>query len=274
MSRSGSLPLRDALVEDLDDGLVEDPLPGAGSNQALARGLHILRMLVDEADPMTATEVARRMGVHQSSASRILSTLTEVGYVRKNNQGRFVPDYGVLALGSATTRLPLISRPRKAFEQIVGEHEHLMISMCMLWRDEMIYLLRATSGSEPLAFWSGGFPLNVSTPGLRLLVDLPRDDAVKILRASRQRFGWGGRPEIVPATEEAVLDQATSLVADDVLILVNWVSEGHIGGAIPIETPEPHPVALAIVDDSGELGPDKLALLLHQARRTVEQDFD
>lgn len=251
----------------------DEPLPGAQSNQALARGLHILRMLVDEGEPLTATEVARRIGLHQSSASRILATLTEVGYVRKNEHGRFVPDYGVLALGSATTRLPLISRPRQAFEQLVGEHPHLTVSMCMLWRDEMIYLLRATSGSEPLAFWSGGFPLNISTPGLRLLVDLPQPDAVEILRASRQRFGWGGRPEIVPATEEGVLDKARSLVADDVLILSDWHREHHVGGAIPLDTPEPHPVALAIVDDSGRLGPDKLTLLLHQARRTVEQGF-
>lgn len=250
----------------LADGVLR-PEPRWSSNQTLARGLHILRMLVDEAEPMTATEVARRMGVHQSSASRILATLSEVGYVRKNVYGRFVPDYGVLALGSATTRLPLISRPRQAFEQIVGEHQHLTISMCMLWRDEMIYLLRASSGSEPLAFWSGGFPLNASSPGLRLLVDLPEDDAVRILRASRQRFGWGGRPEIVPATEEAVLAKARTLVADDVLVLAEWVTERRIGGAIPISTPEPHPVALAIVDDAGELEPDKLTLLLHQARR-------
>ena len=267
-----------APVEAQDDpgpgpGPGESVLPGAGSNQALARGLHILRMLVDEGEPMTATEVARRTGVHQSSASRILATLTEVGYVRKNDQGRFVPDYGVLALGSATTRLPLISRPRAAFEQIVGEHPSLTVSMCMLWRDEMIYLLRATSGSEPLAFWSGGFPLNISTPGLRLLVDLPEADAVQILRASRQRFGWGGRPEIVPATEEGVLAKARTLVSDDVLILADWHRRHHIGGAIPIHTPEPHPVALALVDDSGDLEPDKLALMLHQARRTVEQGF-
>lgn len=248
-------------------------IPGAHGSQALARGLHILRMLVDQAGPMTATEIARRIGLHQSSASRILATLTDVGYVRKNETGRFVPDYGMLALGSATTKLPLISRPRAAFEQIVGEHTALTLSLCMLWRDEMIYLLRATSGSEPLAFWSGGFPLNISSPGMRLLVDLPESEAVDILRASRQRFGWGGRPEVVPATEEGVLASARSLVADDVLVLAGWVLPGHIGAAIRIDTPEPHPVALAVVDDSGELGPDKLTLLLHQARRTVEQCF-
>ncbi|TWD82569.1 DNA-binding IclR family transcriptional regulator [Kribbella amoyensis] len=246
--------------------------PGSGSNQALARGLHILRMLVDEGEPMTATEIARRIGMHQSSASRILATLGEVGYVRKD-QGRFAPDYGVLALGSATTRLPLIQRPRAAFEQLTAEHGDITMTMCMLWRDELLYLLRQTSGSEPLAFWTGAFPINVSAPGLRLLVDLPDEEALHILRMARQRNGWGGRPEIVPSTEEGLLAKARATVADDVLIMADWVVEGRTSGAIPLITPEPHPVALAIVDDVGALGPDRLALLLHKARRLVEQSF-
>ncbi len=250
----------------------EPRLPGAGSNQALARGLHILRMLVDEGEPMTATEVARRVGLHQSSASRILKTLGEVGYVRKH-QGRFAPDYGVIALGSATTRLPLITRPRAVFDQLTTEHRDITITMCMLWRDELLYLLRQTSGSESIAFWSGEFPINVSAPGCRLLVDLPDEEALHILRVARQRNGWGGRPEIVPPTEEGLLAKARAAVADDVLIMSNWVVEGRTSGAIPLVTPEPHPVALAIVDDAGTLGPERLVLLLHRARRLVEQTF-
>lgn len=246
---------------------------GANNNQALARGLHILRMLIDEGEPMTATEIARRIGLHQSSASRILATLSEVGYVRKNGAGRFVPDYGVLALASATTKLPLISRPRQAFEAFVDDHPGLMISMCLLWRDEMIYLLRARSGSEPLVYWSGGYPLNISTPALRLLVDLPDEAAISILSASRRRFGWGGRPDVVPDTEEALLSQARGMVTDDVLILSEWYPGRHIAGAIPIDTPEPHPVSLAIVDETGKLPPQRLTVLLHRARRDIERSF-
>lgn len=248
-------------------------LPGANSNQALARGLHILRMLIDGGEPMTATEIARRIGLHQSSASRILATLTEVGYVRKNEVGRFVPDYGVLALASATTRLPLINKPRQAIQQFADDHPGVSLSLCLLWRDEMIYLLRTARGSEPLVYWSGGFPYNISTPALRLLVDLPDDDAIAILRASRHRYGWGGRPEVVPDTEAGVLAKARSLVADDVLILDEWFREGHIGGAIPIETPEPHPVSLAVVDDTAHMSSERLTVLLHRARRLVEQSF-
>ncbi|MFW6600250.1 helix-turn-helix domain-containing protein [Propionibacteriaceae bacterium Y2011] len=248
-------------------------VPGAQSNQALARGLHILRMLVDEGTPMTATEVGRRIGIHQSSASRILATLGEVGYVRKSDNGQFEPDYGVLALGSATTRLPLITRPREVFQEIVEENPYIGASMCMLFRDEMIYLLRARSGSDTLTFWSNGFPINISAPGLRLLLDLPEHDATAILQSSRQRFGWGGRPAVVPATEAEVLAKAQHLLHDEVLLLRDWHVDGETGGAIPIRTPEPHPVALALVDASGTYSDERLTLLLHQARRRVEQAF-
>lgn len=250
-----------------------DVLPGANSNQALARGLHILRMLVDGGGALTATEIGRRIGLHQSSVSRILATLTEVGYVRKNSAGRFEPDYGVIALASATTRLPLIDRPRQAAVDFVSEHPGLRLSMCMLWRDEMIYLLRAQAGSEPLTYWTGGFPLNISSPGLRLLVDLPEDEASAILAASRERVGWGGRPEVVPATEEGVLRKARALVTDEVLILDEWFLPGRIAGAIPITTPEPHPVALSLADESDHMSAERLTVLLHQARRLIEQSF-
>lgn len=248
-------------------------VPGASSNQALARGLHILRVLVDEGQPMTGTEIARRMGLHQSSVSRVLATLIEVGYARRSATGGFEPDYGVLALGSSTTRLPLITRPRRVFEELVAEGFGDLVSMCMLWRDEMIYLLRASPGSEPLAFWSGGFPLNVSVPALRLLVDRDEDEALAILGASRTRFGWGGRPEKVPGTEQELLSTARRMINDDVLILEEWIDVGHISGAIPVRTSEPHPVALAIVDQCGRTSPDRLTIQLHQARRRVEECF-
>jgi IclR family pca regulon transcriptional regulator len=267
------MPDQPIVTELPEAGEHRDQLPGATSNQALARGLHILRMLVDEGAPLTATEIARRMGLHQSSASRILATLTEAGYARKNSAGRFVPDYGVLALASATTRLPLISRARLAFDRFVEDNPTMSISMCMLWRDELIYLLRGRHGAEPLSFWSGGFPINISSPGLRLLVDLPEADAVQILAASRARHGWGGRPAIVPDTEAGVLAAARDLLKDDVLVLDGWYVEGKIGAAINLETPEPHPVSLAIVDDEDRLSADDFPILLHRARRDVERCF-
>ncbi|ACQ81080.1 transcriptional regulator, IclR family [Beutenbergia cavernae DSM 12333] len=248
-------------------------LPGATRNQALARGLHVLQMVVDEDAPLTGTEVARRLGVHQSSASRILATLTEIGYLRKNDAGAFAPDYGVFALASAATRVSLLRTARGPIEAFAADHPDFMLAMSMLWRDELIYLLRVRHGTETVTFWSGHFPFNVSVLALKLVLDLPEEEALEILRASRRRDGWGGDPAVVADTEEGVLAAARELLADDVLILENWLAPHHIAGAIDLVTPEPHPVALALVDVTGSVGPDKLKVLLHQARRAVEQSF-
>lgn len=241
---------------------------GAENASALARGLHVLRLLVDEGSPMTATEMARRIGVHQSSVSRILATLTQVGYVRKTPDRRFAPDFGVLSLASATTWFPLIRKPRAAMEAIAGAHPGIEVTLCMLWRGEMVYFLRTRHQVGAIDFGMG-FPVHLSAPGVRMLIDLPEDQALDVLRQSRSRYGWPGT-DVVPETEEEVLEWARAHVEHDVLVLPEWGFKGNVGAAIPIKTDEDHPVALALTGDVDTTDPATLRLWLHDARRIVE----
>lgn len=245
-------------------------LPGASSNQALARGLHVLRALVDEGAPLTATELGRRFGLHQSSISRTLATLTELGYVRKAANGRFVPDFGVLSLSSAISRFPITTKPRQAIEEIAAELVGYTIHLCMLWHGEQIYLLRTSKGLETLSYWGPGFPLHVSSPGLRLLLEIDEAEALGHLRTSRERYGWRGDPAHVSATEEEILAKARSMIEHDVLILDGWYQPDVVGGAIPLQTSEDHPVALAITGPVEGTDNATLRLWLHDARRRVE----
>lgn len=228
----------------------------------------MLRELVHEGSPMTATELARRIGVHQSSVSRILSTLIQVGYVRKTQDRRFAPDFGVLSLASATAWFPLIRKPRAAMEEIAAAHPGLEATLCVLWRGEMIYFLRTHHKTGSVDFGMG-FPVHLSAPGLRMLAELPEDDALAILRQSRSRYGWRGTAA-VPATEEEVLSSARANVEHDVLVLSEWGFAGNVGAAIPIKTDEDHPVALALTGDVRLADPATLRLWLHDARRIVE----
>lgn len=237
-------------------------------NQALARGLTALRVLVDEGTPVTSTEIARRIGLHQSSASRILATLGDAGFVRKTSAG-FTPDFGVLSLASATSQFPLMQRPRPAMEQIAARCAGLSVTLAMLWRGQMIYFLRTTKGAETIDFWWSDFPIHLSAPGLRLLVDLPREQALDVLRDSRRDHGWDGEPD-VPATEEGVLDRATNDVAHDVLVLRDWNHANNTGAAIPVESREDHPLALALTGPSDIADDPTLQLWLHDGRRSVE----
>lgn len=251
-------------------------IPGASSNQALARGLHVLRMLVDSGQPMTATEMAARLGLHQSSISRILATLIEVGYVRKTPKGRFAPDYGLLSLASATSgQFPLVTRPREAMEKLSRLCAGYTVSLCMLWNGQMIYFLRTSQHAPTIDFWASDFPLHLSAPGLRMLNDLPREQALALLRASRERHGWRRDSPIVPETESEVLDWVDNHVAHDVLVLPQWHRVGETGAAIPVDADgEPHPLALSI-SGADRPGVDEatLRLWLHDGRRLVESSL-
>lgn len=233
----------------------------------------MLRELVDEGAPLTATEIARRIGVHQSSVSRILATLTQVGYVRKTPDRRFAPDFGVLSLASATSWFPLIRKPRAAMAAIASAHLGLDATLCVLWRGEMVYFLRTGSNVGTTIDFGAGFPVHLSAPGLRMLVDLPETDALEILRQSRKRYGWRGTAA-VPATEEEALAFARTNVEHDVLVLSEWGFAGTVGAAIPIKTDEEHPVALALTGDVSIADPATLRLWLHDARRIVETSLD
>lgn len=239
-------------------------------SKSLARGLTGLKILVDEGAPMTATELGRRVGLHQSSISRVLATLTGLGYVRKDDQGRFVPDYGGLSLASSTSLFPLIEQPRQALQQVADAHAGINVSLCIWWRGQLIYLLRAIRDVDMLELGRPSFPMNISSPGLRVLIDLPEGEAVAALGESRATYGWGGAAEIVPPTELEVLAVAKKLVEHDVLILEGWHHAGSIGGAIPVKTPERHPVMLAISGAQGLADAATLRLWLHDARRTIE----
>lgn len=245
---------------------------GVSTNQALARGLRVLRVLVENGEPMTATQIARQFGLHQSSISRILATLTEGGYVRKTSKGKFAPGFGLLSLASATTgQFPLINRPREALETLSRMCGDYTVSLGMLWNGQMTYFLRTSQHASTIDFWASDFPIHLSAPGMRLLLELPREEALQILRHSRDQHGWPGESDVLPPHEEAALDWAAEHLAHDALVLPGWHQPHETGAAIPIDTPQDYPVALAITGrDRDGVDEATLRLWLHDGRRLVE----
>lgn len=232
--------------------------------QSLAKGMEILRLVTEAREPVTATELARMSDMHQSSASRILQTLTTLGYVRKTSAG-FLPDYGVLGLAQSVSRFPLVAKLQRTIEVIADEHPGHLVTLGMLFHGDITYLLRATAGRHAVTMW--GFPLHVSSAALRILADMPRDEALELLRESRRKRGWVSSKR-VPTTEEEVLDWARGNVLHDVLVLDRWYEDESVSGAIPIKSGEENPTVLAIA--SPNAAPTDIALLLHDARRRVE----
>jgi DNA-binding IclR family transcriptional regulator len=243
-----------------------------GQTKALFHGLEALRLLVEAKRPLTATEIARTIGIHQSSASRILKTLAVAGYVRKADYHSFANDFGVLALGAtAIGNFAFAHKPRPAMTAIAAEVEGLSVVLATVWRGEIIYFLRMQRGHEPTIFSAGGFPLHLSSPALRLLLELPEEEALALLRTSRERHGWERPTRAVPATEEKVLERARELLKHDCVVLDRWFMPDLVSAAIPIEAPGEPPAALALSGPSGTAPHETILVWLQHGRREVER---
>jgi DNA-binding IclR family transcriptional regulator len=243
-----------------------------GQTKALFHGLEALRLLTEANRPLTATEIARTIGIHQSSASRILKTLASAGYVRKEGYHSFVADFGVLALGAtAIGSFAFAHKPRAAMAELAAQVNGLSVVLATMWRGEILYFLRTYHGHEPTLLSVGGFPLHLSSLALRLLLDEPEDEALALLRTSRERHGWERPMPEVPATEEEVLARAREMVEYDCLILDRWFMADIVSASIPIEAPGEPPAALALSGPSGAASHETIRTWLHKGRREVER---
>jgi DNA-binding IclR family transcriptional regulator len=239
--------------------------------KALTHGLDALRILSEARGPMTSTQIAERIGLHQSSASRILKALTAAGYVRKPDYHSFTVDYGVLALGStANSHFPWVNLPRAALVALAERCAGLSVTLCTLWQNQMIYFLRAQKGHELTILGASGYPLHLSSPGMRLLLDQQEAVAIETLIESKRRYGWERPTKRVPETPAGALRAARGLLEDDCLALENWQGDGRISAAIPVVAPGHPRAALALAGPLNVMKLDKIFELLQEGRRAVE----
>lgn len=74
--------------------------PSADFVEALARGLQVMRCFGPGVKTLGNLDMAELTGLPKSTVSRIVYTLTTLGYLRYHTDtGRYSPGYGVLALG-------------------------------------------------------------------------------------------------------------------------------------------------------------------------------
>lgn len=239
--------------------------------QSLGRGLAVLSLLVRADGPLTATEVGQRCGVHQTTASRILRDLVDSGYVRKVSYREFAPDFGLLALGlAAAEHLPLTQRPKLAMERAATMCNGLSVSLCMLWRRQLLYFDQATHGQDTRLFSGRDYPLHLSSPGLLFLLEMPDTAALELLHGSREKFGWGQPTAAVPPTPSEVLRASRKSLREGTLVLSEWASTGHISAAIRLNDHDGHPLALAISGPADILTNEGVRLKLFEIRRLVE----
>jgi DNA-binding IclR family transcriptional regulator len=157
---------------------------------ALERGLAVLGALVGERDGLSVGELAGRLGIHQSVASRLLAVLQRAGYLtREPLSGRYrlafkLAEYGLRHLQSLDLYdycLPVLRRLAAA----TGE----LVRLAMADAEGPVWLAMADGGHNRLRvdpFTGSRPPLHATAAGRAWLATLSEEDAVAL--ALRQRL--------------------------------------------------------------------------------------
>ena len=162
---------------------VEEAQPpvGAGSTapvQSVDRAITILELLARQGES-SVTEIASRLGVHKSTAFRLLATLEGHRLVEQiNDRGRYRLGVGNLRLAGATTaRLDVVSEARPVTRQLAvdtGETVNITVRS-----EESALYLDQVAGSSALQShnWVGQrIPLHATSNGKVLISELSEHD--------------------------------------------------------------------------------------------------
>jgi DNA-binding IclR family transcriptional regulator len=163
---------------------------GAGPIQSVDRAVAILEILARDGEA-GVTEVARELGVHKSTASRLLAALDRRELVAQDAaRGRFRLGIGIVRLAGAASRgLDVVQQSRPVCRALAREAGETVNIAVLSGRDALY--LDQVAGPAALSphNWAGRrIPLHATSDGKVLLAFLPAGDVEDHLVPPLERF--------------------------------------------------------------------------------------
>lgn len=151
-------------------------------SQTVQRAIVIIEALAEQ--PRTLSEVAQLLGVHRSTALRLLQTLESSGFARQRTDGRYAVGTHLISIAQQTLDsldLRELSTPHlRALHAKCGHTIHL----AQLIDDQVIYVDKV-DGTEGVRMYSRiGRPasLHASGVGKAILSQMPREHREQLLQ--------------------------------------------------------------------------------------------
>ena len=217
--------------------------------QVLDRALAIIDTLAKEREDLSLMEVTAKLGLHKSTAHRLLMILERHRMVEREPQtGRYRLGLRLFELGAlAIARFDIRDRARPYLERVLFETEET-VHLCVLDAGEVLYVDKVEpSRSVRMASKIGRLsPAHCSAVGKAMLAHLPErevDDILKQHGLSRMTSKTIVTPAELKAELQAVRERGYAIdneEAEDGVRCVGVVVLGHNGrplGAISTSAP-------------------------------------
>lgn len=188
-------------VVDGSNGTGTEGRERAGGIQSVDRALQILEILAERGGA-GVSELADEMGIHKSTAFRLLSALESRGMVLQNmSRGKYQVGVGVLRLASSMSRrISIVQQARPTLEQLADD----LAETVNLAVRRSTYAVNVDQAMGPSSLathdWIGNMtPLHATASGKILIAGLQRDERDLLL----------GPGPLHRYTETTVVDRAT-----------------------------------------------------------------
>ncbi|MBU2697912.1 IclR family transcriptional regulator [Pimelobacter sp. 30-1] len=206
---------------------------------AAAQALDVLRVISGSVEPVSASHIARELGLARSTTYYLLDVLIEHGYVRHHAERRRY-GLGIAAheLGSAYQRqAPLRRIAQPIINRLVDEAGHNG-HFTILHGSDVVYLIEERAPGRPVLISEVGvrLPAHLTASGLALLARLPVPQ-VRALFPSKEAFFT--RRGLGPQSPTELRRALTTVRRDGYAFEQGWIM------------PDLASVSAAAVDDNG-----------------------
>jgi len=152
--------------------------------QSVDRAVSVLEILADTGEA-GVTEIAAKLGVHKSTAFRLVAALEARDLVEQNEQrGKYRLGVGILRLAGATTAsLDLVQESRPACRALAAETNET-VNLAILSDGSALYLDQVSGSSALQSYnWVGQrIPLHATSNGKVLLSGLTDHEVARTVR--------------------------------------------------------------------------------------------
>ena len=147
------------------------------------------------------TEVARELGIHKSTAYRLLTTLRDRGLVEQDAATeKYRLGFGLVVLARAVSADLDILRCAKPLCERLSERTGETVTVAVLEGDDAVVIHQSISRASALSVdWTGRHtPLHATAAGKIFLLYMPEDQRLRVLEEPLERF-----------TENTIVDPAS-----------------------------------------------------------------
>jgi DNA-binding IclR family transcriptional regulator len=204
----------------------------SGGVQSVDRAVNVLEILAREGSA-GVSEVAAEIGVHKSTAFRLLAALEERDLVEQNTErGKYQLGFGVLRLASAIpARLDLVRQARPVVDDLAQRFDET-INLAVLREHYSVHVQQAL-GSAAVASqnWVGQLtPLHATSSGKILLAHMSDERVDDILETA----GLPAFTEHTITTREALFEQLAQAREEGFATAFEELETGLNAAAVPV----------------------------------------